>query len=432
MSTKPSDTEPNCAFVWHPSSGLYDHGGHRVVRQPLARNSTERVTQVLDLDDSNAGTALRELIHATEHGREACICPAGLSTSPAVGQSGFFQTLSGGSSGHPRRIRRTVQSWQASFRTNEGLFDITAADRSAVLGGLTHSLALYGALEALHLGADLFLLSPLRPDRQVRMLLRHRVTILYATPTQLRQLDCAGLTCPDLRVLLVGGAKLDETTRKLVGAIFPNASVHEFYGASETSFITMADRKAPAESVGRPYPGVQIAIRKGDGRACAAGETGWVWVKSPLCFAGYGEGRSGGCKTEDGWLTVGELGYVSQHGYLYLKGRNDRMVTIADQNAYPEEVEAVLLAQDSVRKVAVLARPDAQRGTVFVAFVELENKQPRNSDGLLRACRQALGAGKTPKEISFVSELPVLPSGKADLQILERWMASGTTNKESK
>ena len=105
---------------------------------------------------------------------------------------GCFETLTSGSSGVARRILRSVASWQASFAVNGALFGIGPGVRVAVLGRLVHSLALYGAVEALSLGAELHLLDDLRPDRQRAALASRRVDLLYATPAQLRLLIEAG------------------------------------------------------------------------------------------------------------------------------------------------------------------------------------------------------------------------------------------------
>ncbi|NJO34276.1 MAG: AMP-dependent synthetase, partial [Rhodospirillales bacterium] len=74
---------------------------------------------------------------------------------------GHFETLTGGSTGAPRRILRRVDSWTASFAVNAGLFGIGPGMRVGILGRLSHSLALYGALEGVHLGAEVHLLDGL-------------------------------------------------------------------------------------------------------------------------------------------------------------------------------------------------------------------------------------------------------------------------------
>ena len=82
---------------------------------------------------------------------------------PAPEGDGMFETLTSGSSGQPRRIRRSVASWQASFAVNAGLFGIGPGVALAVLGRLSHSLSLYGALEGMALGASVHLMDGVRP-----------------------------------------------------------------------------------------------------------------------------------------------------------------------------------------------------------------------------------------------------------------------------
>jgi long-chain acyl-CoA synthetase len=236
-------------------------------------------------------------------------------------------------------------------------FGIGPGARVAVLGKLVHSLSLYGAVEGLHLGAEVHLLESLRPDRQRKTLVARRISHLYATPAQLRQLVEAKGACPDLQLVLVGGSKLDPVLRAAVRAMAPNARVREFYGAAEASFITLADEDTPVGSVGRAYPGVEIAI-----------EAGEVWVKSPYLFIGYAS-DSGSARWRDGWLSVGEVGSLD-NGFLFLRGRAGRMVTVADQNVFPEEIEALIAAQTGIRRAAVLPVADARRGNVLIALVQ--------------------------------------------------------------
>lgn len=331
----------------------------------------------------------------------------------------MFETLTSGSSGAPRRIRRTQHSWIDSFEINARLFGIGAGAAVAVLGRLEHSLALYGALEALHLGAGLHLLAGLRPDRQVAALAARGIGVLYATPVQLRLLveaQARGLPpVPGLRHVLVGGAKFDHAARAACKAAFPGATVREFYGAAETSFIALADNDTPEGAVGRPYPGVEISVRDDGDTPVPDGTVGRIWVRSPYLFAGYASGAVPGTRWRDNWLTIGEHGALCA-GQLYLAGRESRMVTIADQNVFPEEVEAFLLAQPGVARAAVLAQPDARRGHVLQAVIM------GNADAtdVLAACRAGLGALKAPRRVVMRQDWPLLPSGKTDLAELER------------
>lgn len=318
---------------------------------------------------------------------------------PPPGDQPVFETLTGGSTGTPRRIRRTQQSWIASFAVNARLFG--TAGPAAVLGGLVHSLALYGAVESLHLGRDLHLLAGLRPDRQAAALAARGVAQLYATPAQLRLLAAAGLALPDLRLILVGGSRLDAGLRAALARLTP-ARVVEFYGAAEASFITLADDTTPEGSVGRPYPGVTLD-------PCAQG----LRIRSPYLAQGYA-GAPGGARWQGDALLLDEHVRV-EGGFVRVQGRASRMVKIADQAVFPEEVEAFLLAQPGITQAAVLPRPDARRGAVLVAVVQGD----RGAEAaVLAAARARFGALAAPRALHWRGDWPLLPSGKTDLAAL--------------
>ncbi len=324
-----------------------------------------------------------------------------------VGGVPVFETLTSGSTGAPRRIRRTQASWIESFAVNACQFSIRPGTVVAIPGRLSQSLALYGALEALHLGATLHLLDGLRPDRMGATLSQQRVEILYATPAQLRLLlDAPGVPSPTLRLVVCGGAKLDPGTVAALAKRYPCASLREFYGTAEASFISIWDATSPPQTVGLQYPGVEIDLRGPPGAR-------QVWVRSPYLFQGYAA-DPGHATWQDGWLSTGEIAHW-QGPHLVLEGRIDRMVTVADQNIYPEEIERFLLAQPGVTRAAAVPRPDGKRGHVLDAIVE-----GGDAEALLLACRQSLGPIKAPRRLHRTADWPLLPSGKTDLAALQR------------
>ena len=374
-------------FHWHPQARLYGSAGQEVQRASAAgavlQDSARGLAQAIDVKAFRIGAPDRP--------------------PPMAAEVPVFETLTSGSTGQPRRIMRTQASWTASFAVNSR-FGIGPAARVAILGRLVHSLSLYGAVEGLHLGAEVHLLDSLRPDRQRKAVISRRISHLYATPAQLRLMVAAADPCPDLQVILVGGSKLDAGLGTALQAMAPAVQIKEFYGAGETSFITMADADTPKGSVGRAYPGVEIALDPG----------GEVWVKSPYLFRGY-VGDPGGARWRDGWLSVGEIGRM-ETGYLYLHGRAGRMVTVADQNVFPEEIEAMMQALPGIDRVAVLSVPDPLRGHVLVALAQGD---PACEAEILAAARAGLGPLRAPKALVWQTDWPILPSGKTDLRALE-------------
>ena len=226
--------------------------------------------------------------------------------------------------------------------------------------------------------------------------------MLYASPAQLRLLTgAAGPVLTDLRLVIIGGSKLDSGLRVALRRVAPGAELREFYGAAEASFITLADAATPEDSVGRAYPGVEIDLR---------GEVGEIWVRSPYLFENYAGSDPGTARWQDDWLTVGEIGML-RDGHLYLSGRAGRMVTVADQNVFPEAIEAFLLGLQGVVQAAVLPVPDAQRGVHLVAV--LVGDAGREAE-ILSAARREFGVLKAPRAIIWRRDWPLLASGKTD------------------
>ena len=366
---------------------------------------------VLEKATGDVADALQRLVTAVRRG----LTFRAISSSPWIETShdtGHIECTTCGSSGTPKVIRRPYATWQKTFELNRQLFGLTDTDCSAIFGGLNHSLALYGVCESLHLGMACDFVTGMRPRAQAMQLQVAGTTVLYITPTQLRLLTGSGETFPSVRLILCGGGKLDAKTRERAEYYCPAATIHEFYGASETSFITLADEQTPQGSVGKAYPGVSIEIRK---TQHGAGE---VWVKSPYLFSGYAAGGSEETRQEGGYMTVGELGFLDPQGYLWLCGRRSRMVTIADKNVYPEAVEALLSQYADSSVCAVIATPDARRGHILHAFIQ-GAPDPQQEKVLRRRITEQLGHEMVPRKFWFLPEFPLLAAGKPDLKRLE-------------
>ena len=443
------NSKPQMFFCWHPQAQLVSVTANRLNSQQIVQNTLCGIRYIVDADSESALRAIRT---ALTNRQAFCVHPQQYMPEPDdrcterntinnnvhltdsqpdhqpdshAEAKAVFQCLSSGTDGKPKRILRTHRSWISSFNINAGLADITSADSYAIIGRLSHSLTLYAALEAAHLGSDLHPLTELRPDRQLDAMAKLQSSILYATPTQLRLL-CqhakeTDFTQLSVRHIFCGGGKLDQKTATSVSEVFQLATLQEFYGASETSFISITDDHTPVGSVGRPYPGVEIAIgatpNKNDG--VSVHTMGKIWVRSPYLFQAYTDKHAQPAQWKDGYVSVGETGYFDSNGYLFLAGRQSRRVNIADTVVYPEEVEGALIEHPAVRACAVIPIEDDQRGCVLVAVVEAIDS-PELKQDLLVYLRQCVGPLKAPRKIVFITEMPLLSSGKPDLLALEQ------------
>ena len=410
-------------FGWHPSSRICDRnsalpnalpsGG----RHSKRKESSDVVEPIIPAVRSPAED-LERILTAAACGNEFAVADKRESIAEEAARgspeptAGFFRCMTSGTSGSARMVRRTQESWIASFRMNERIWRIGPSDIYAIPGNLGHSLPLYGALEAVHLGADVQLLGGLRPDRQFSAISEGAVSVIYAVPTQVRLLaDSAlstGRAAPGVRLILVGGSKLDAATRRAASHAFPEASICEFYGSAETSFVTLSTDDTPAESVGPAFPGVEIRINSPDPQDVP----GEIWVRSPYLFDRY-IGPEGCAKLMGGFLSVGELGRLDSGGFLHLAGRSDRMVSVSGKNVHPEAAERFLSQLDGVLQAAVMAEADSIRGNRLVAYVQLAQGRT-DLETLAKRCKAAVGPSAAPRRYLLRNDWPLLPSGKTD------------------
>jgi fatty-acyl-CoA synthase len=130
-----------------------------------------------------------------------------------------------------------------------------------------------------------------------------------------------------------------------------------------------------------------------------------------------------------GWVTIGDIGYLDQEGYLYLTDRKNFMIISGGVNVYPQEVENVLILHPRVADVAVFGVPNEEFGQEVKAVVQPRDASDTGVDfaqELIAWCRQRLSGIKCPKTIDFAHTLPRLENGKLyKREIAQNYMARG-------
>lgn len=340
---------------------------------------------------------------------------------PAVaGSAEFYWGLTSGTTGEPKLFARSHASWIASFEAAESVFAFPPRSRILIPGPLYHSLFLYGAVHALCRGHAVLL-----PGAQFRTSrLAGAVagaTHLYAVPFMLAEMAEAGLRAPQLQAIFCGGAKLSADLRRRCERIWP-ADLVEFYGASETSFVSFHSTRRPAQdgAVGWPFPQARIEIRGEDGRGLPAGAEGEVFVSGPMLFSRYvGEAAAAA------WLSVGDTGFLDGEGALHLTGRVNRIINSKALKIRPEAIEAALMELPEIRRAAVVEMPDAARGSIAAAAIEFAGGAALARNALSAHCREKLGAHYAPRLYFAADHLPLTRSGKLAIADIRAALLAG-------
>jgi fatty-acyl-CoA synthase len=223
---------------------------------------------------------------------------------------------------------------------------------------------------------------------------------------------------PALRTACFGGAPvpeafLDETARRL-----PHVTLMNVWGLTEaTSIVTCAAgpqwRKRPW-SVGRPVPGVEVAVAVGGEIAEAPDAVGELWVRGPVVTAGYWNRPEATADAfgGDGWLRTGDVGRADADGYVQVLDRMKDMIIRGGENIYSLEVEGVLARHPAIAEVAVVGVPDPVMGERVRAVAVLGAGQSLALGALREWAGPQLADYKLPAELVTVGALPRNASGK--------------------
>ena len=350
---------------------------------------------------------------------EPIVTPSGIQVNKNSSRYQKFQVETGGTSGDPKRIRRTLESWVSSIQII--MKSITLGSTCyGVLGDLSHSLALYATIEAAVTGKTCVTVVGRSPREQAKILQTEKVDVLYATPTQIRLLSKVNAQIPTLQTVLIGGGRLDVETYRSISQLFPEASIFQFYGASETSFISIAGPDDDPASVGAAFPSVEIEVRNMNEQ-----KIGEIWVKSPFLFESYTLGNSNDTQSENGWMTVGDLGRMSDDGLLYVIGRKSRSFKISDKIFYPEDLELQLLRNPEIVSVAVFPSDDLLRGVRVCCAVCSDTLSPSKLLPHLRTIKKS-GVPISKWKVFSSHKWPSLPSGKANYKKLRQMETNDT------
>lgn len=349
---------------------------------------------------------------------------------PPTPETPFYIGFTSGSTGLPKGFRRHHHSWAETFRITLETFGPVAGGRVLAPGRMSHSLFLFGALLGLWSGGGTSLQSRFSAGRTLATLADGSCPVMVSVPSQLLMLLTAARRrrigpIPQLKLLLISGARWAHENTAPLQALFPQARIITFYGASETSYVSwmQATSDAPPQAVGRPFGNVQVHIGPADTLPQASGsgssmlssatttppssppvshtsppasstissapsdvaspltsgdhadpttrpQPGLIWIRSPMLFIDYVNGQDATAARRVGeWLTVRDIGWQDAQGNLYLVGRENRMIVTQARNLFPEEVEARLMANPDIAQAAVLGLPDPQRGQVVHAVL---------------------------------------------------------------
>ncbi len=347
-----------------------------------------------------------------------------------------------GTTGNPKGVVRAPAEGTARERMYGIVDEIFGVSRdtpvrSIIAGPLYHPAPNFSAMRSAEPGSLVVLQPKFSELALLEMIDRYRITHLNMVPTmfiRLLRIDEDVRSSFDVsslkRVTHAAAPCPVDVKQRMIEWWGP--MIYEFYGGTETGTVTLhgsEEALAKPGTVGKPINNCVVKILAEDGAEQPTGETGEVFARNnnlpDFTYLGLPEKRA---EVQRGDLiTVGDIGYLDEDGYLFLCDRKRDMVISGGVNIYPAEIENVLLSMPGVKDCAVFGIPDGEFGESVCAHVEPLESGSLEPAEIASWLRQRIPGYKVPRTIKIDFDLPREDSGKIMKRRLRTpyWQASG-------
>ena len=338
----------------------------------------------------------------------------------------FRLLYTSGTTGRPKGVKRDRSSAEMAERMHlrtrvaHGL-EIRPI-RALMPGPLYHSAPNAYSINALRHGELLVLQPKFDAAGMLELITRHRISHMHAVPTMFsRLLDLPEETRkafdPSVLKAVVHGAAMCPRELKQAMIDWWGPVLLEYYAATETGIITASTSGqwlAHPGTVGIAPPGVEIRIVDDEGKAVPTGQQGEVFIRADVAaLVSYHNRPDADAELHhDGWVTLGDVGYMDADGFLWLCDRKKDKVISGGVNIFPAELEDVALQLPEVRDCAAFGIPDRDLGEALAMFVLPQEGATVDGDAVRAAIAQRLGRLRSPKVVRVVDSLPREDSGK--------------------
>ena len=268
------------------------------------------------------------------------------------------------------------------------------------------------ALINLRHGRALYMMYKWDIQEALRIVKEEQITVLMGAPVMLLELlknqAFSDEHAAHLTNVSAGGAATPELLSELYASKTGTAMSGGGWGMTETmgsgaAFTGRYFAERPTAS-GFPSPIVEFSFRDENGDEVPSGEPGEIWVRSSAAIQGYFSGGKESDKPIDGWMGTGDIGYISDEGFLYICGRVKDMIIRGGENIYPSEIEACLLEYPGCEEVAVVGIEHDTWGEEVGVVMKLQASATADADAIKSFCKAQLAGYKVPEHVVFTDE----------------------------
>jgi acyl-CoA synthetase (AMP-forming)/AMP-acid ligase II len=329
-----------------------------------------------------------------------------------------------GTTGRPKGAMLTHAQTLRVFADWSSLVGLKEGDRYLIVNPFFHTFGYKaGMLSCLMSGVTIIPQAVFDVDAVLEKVAAERVSVLPGPPTLLQSVlnhphrDRYDLS--SLRLSVTGAAVVPVEMIRRMRNELTFRTIITGYGLTEAcGTVSMCSEDDDPETIanfsGKAIPGTELQIVDDDGHPLPTGQAGEVVTRGYHVMRGYYEDPEETARAidADGWLHTGDVGVLDERGYVKITDRKKDMFIVGGFNAYPAEIEGMLLRHPAVAQVAVVGVPDERMGEVGAAFVVARTGESVDPSSLIEWSRGQMANYKVPRYVHVVDQLPTNAAGK--------------------
>ena len=329
-----------------------------------------------------------------------------------------------GTTGKPKGVMVTHAQTLRVFEVWADVVGLAEGDRYLIVNPFFHTFGYKSGIIASFLKGATMIPEPVFDVQKVlTRIAAEKVSMLPGPPTLflsiLNDPNRDSFDLSSLRVAVTGAAAIPVSMIERMRDELTFKNIITAYGLTEaTGTVTMCRPEDDPETIaltsGRAIPDTEVRIVDESNNELPRGEAGEIVCRGYNVMLGYLDNPEATAETIDpeGWLHTGDVGIMDERGYVRITDRTKDMFIVGGFNAYPAEIENLLMGFDGIAQVAVVGVPDERMGEVGMAFVVPRDGVTIDVDALSTWAREEMANFKAPRYFRIVDVLPTNASGK--------------------
>lgn len=345
-----------------------------------------------------------------------------------------------GTTGAPKGVVTTHQQNLAAFQAWSSVIGLSENDRHLVINPFFHAFGYKaGWLAALIAGATCLPHLVFDAAAVMERIAQEKITSIPGPPTLFQSMlllpNFEAFDRSSLRLAVTGASSIPVELIVAMREQLGFETVITGYGLTEACGIaTMCRDGDPAELIattsGRAIPEVEVRAIDPDGHPVPAGEPGEIVIRGYNVMQEYLDDPVATSEVidSDGWLHTGDIGILDEAGNIRITDRVKDMFIVGGFNAYPAEIEHLLLRHPDVAFAAVIGVPDERMGEVGAAYLVPKPECTIDPSGMNTWAREHMANYKVPRYIIPIEALPMNATGKVTKFELREHFAKNVLN----